>query len=997
MVVLLSIILGLLYRKHQLNEEIMRKNEELEKNISQLKSELLNKEEKRSEEGSNKEYRRNKQRKFEQRQYRSESNDGFFQKGKKDAGLENNLLRRCNTYEDEDSSCEFQGVYRNNRSEIKLKMHNRLNNQKIVFSNELELNADQNDSSYVVYRGDVQLDKSISESDLVQQSPNYIENQFKGHTKIDQNRNQQESFNEILRKQLSGQKVKAHVSMMQVDMNKVCSNPYQVREQRVHSGHPPTTPEQILKEKISSRGQFNSRARPHSEQRFQHECLIGAVKLTPPNLQNCQQLLNYRQGINSRETSSSRANSLNKKALEQIGVLQLSQKRSFDNTSTDFLQPTSSGLSKVGLMPVINEEILQESPKYKLKNLGQNQQFARKIKPFQEDYDLEKSSIQQSPLRTIASNQTALDEIKMTSIFNNERVMLEKQKSLIYFETGRYKNSFDEISFLGRGGFGICHKVQHKLDSNFYAIKKVRMHLGINQDIKEHKVYREILALPQLNHKNVVRYFGSWVERVDEEESLKIQRHVERLRENLSKNRFLEKKRRNSDYDLLSDSNKDCETSKDESAFFTEQEDSKGLCFDHLSESDADLALTLCDDEALLEFAKSGETFISIDLMIQMEYCSGLSLSSYISDPDRLIDRKQNYHYFKQLVSAVRHIHQNGFIHRDLKPANIFIEGEQLKIGDFGLARKFQKQSGLYDQSRVFSPKSKAEKNRKGLKRNQSMVSMMTTNIGTSTYLSPEQVDNASYNEKVDIYALGLILCELYCKVSTSHERLVILSALKVRTILPEELEWGFPLEAQIIKLLVQKDPSIRPSADDLLNHPFTLRYEKLIEERAYHNLRHREESPFRLNVSKGFEQEVQNLEIISEEKLSQHSIPNSGFDQPGSPIPKLAFLNQRSQSFIAAPNTLLESDGGYQAQHISRDQTFKYLIQREKNQSTPNFFPYFIQQEVEEQRQGPFSLRPRQTAIINCEEMEEKIRGILSESERDQSAYSSTTTPPKA
>lgn len=43
------------------------------------------------------------------------------------------------------------------------------------------------------------------------------------------------------------------------------------------------------------------------------------------------------------------------------------------------------------------------------------------------------------------------------------------------------------------------------------------------------------------------------------------------------------------------------------------------------SESEADL-MTLCDDEALNELAKTDGKFISIDLMIQMEYCSGQSL-----------------------------------------------------------------------------------------------------------------------------------------------------------------------------------------------------------------------------------------------------------------------------------------------------------------------------------------------------------------------------------
>lgn len=72
----------------------------------------------------------------------------------------------------------------------------------------------------------------------------------------------------------------------------------------------------------------------------------------------------------------------------------------------------------------------------------------------------------------------------------------EAPKCALYLENGRYKNSFEEISFLGKGGFGICHKVRHKLDSNFYAVKKVRIHLGFDQDIKDHKVYREIMALP---------------------------------------------------------------------------------------------------------------------------------------------------------------------------------------------------------------------------------------------------------------------------------------------------------------------------------------------------------------------------------------------------------------------------------------------------------------------------------------------------------------------
>jgi len=57
-----------------------------------------------------------------------------------------------------------------------------------------------------------------------------------------------------------------------------------------------------------------------------------------------------------------------------------------------------------------------------------------------------------------------LIKLNTRSIFS-ERLSQEEDKeqenypSLVYLENGRYKKSFEEIAFLGKGGFGVCHKV----------------------------------------------------------------------------------------------------------------------------------------------------------------------------------------------------------------------------------------------------------------------------------------------------------------------------------------------------------------------------------------------------------------------------------------------------------------------------------------------------------------------------------------------------------
>ena len=75
------------------------------------------------------------------------------------------------------------------------------------------------------------------------------------------------------------------------------------------------------------------------------------------------------------------------------------------------------------------------------------------------------------------------------------------------------------------------------------------------------------------------------------------------------------------------------------------------------------------------------------------------------------------------MLSAVKHIHMNHFIHRDLKPANIFIDKEGVKIGDFGLARKFKKQMShfnLMDQTGM-SPSNISPMLLKGLSKKKSV------------------------------------------------------------------------------------------------------------------------------------------------------------------------------------------------------------------------------------------------------------------------------------
>ena len=116
-------------------------------------------------------------------------------------------------------------------------------------------------------------------------------------------------------------------------------------------------------------------------------------------------------------------------------------------------------------------------------------------------------------------------------------------------------------------------------------------------------------------------------------------------------------------------------------------------------------------------------------LYIALELCEGGTLEDklYKSSASRPAEPLQ---ILKQMCTGVAFIHNKGLIHRDLKPDNIFIQEDTIKIADFGLVTNKGKHS--------------------------------TNRVGTELYMAPEvTAEKGDYDNKVDIYSLGLIFLEL--------------------------------------------------------------------------------------------------------------------------------------------------------------------------------------------------------------------------------------------
>ena len=183
------------------------------------------------------------------------------------------------------------------------------------------------------------------------------------------------------------------------------------------------------------------------------------------------------------------------------------------------------------------------------------------------------------------------------------------------------------------------------------------------------------------------------------------------------------------------------------------------------------------------------------------EYYNGGSLYDYLNylkENNKSFSEEEVQYIIKQLVEAIKYLHNKGIVHRVIKPDNIFINYDseeelskknilkaKIKLGDFYVSEHLEKGK------------------------------LLDIIVGTQGYMSPEIMENKKYNEKVDIWGLGATFCELLsCKTNFDPQNMKTFRQVPCFQNLSKEAN-------SFIECTLQYEPEKRISAEELSKHEF--------------------------------------------------------------------------------------------------------------------------------------------------------------------------------
>jgi serine/threonine protein kinase/class 3 adenylate cyclase len=260
---------------------------------------------------------------------------------------------------------------------------------------------------------------------------------------------------------------------------------------------------------------------------------------------------------------------------------------------------------------------------------------------------------------------------------------------------------------------------------------------------------------------------------------------------------------------------------------------------------------------------------------ISMEFVEGESLRRVLNRFNALSTRT-GIKIADQICEGLHEAHAQGIVHRDLKPENLMIDASgNVKLMDFGLAHLVAEGS--------------------------------TAAVGTPSYMAPEQAQGAPIDQRCDIYALGLVLFEMFTGTSAFTGETPMVVALKHIQDAPQnprDIEHTIPEHiAKAILRCLEKDPEKRfQSVEEL---------QAAICDEA-HSIdkvsRMRKDTPWAARTAAGLATVVAGLVTVGFILLGRGSAPKPAADSPPSAAEFSAFHMAESINTEGAWNTFLKN-----------------------------------------------------------------------------------------
>jgi hypothetical protein len=229
------------------------------------------------------------------------------------------------------------------------------------------------------------------------------------------------------------------------------------------------------------------------------------------------------------------------------------------------------------------------------------------------------------------------------------------------------------------------------------------------------------------------------------------------------------------------------------------------ICDIHSLINEVNILRTLCIPENLNLITFRGCYFHGEEFWIATDFVEGLSLSSIIEDERKKgnsstpFNETQIAYIISQLLRGLTLLHNKYVVHRDFNSDSILLTSNgDVKIVDFTHATQLTRKRPRCNSL-----------------------------LGQPHWVAPEMIRGVKYDCKVDVWALGLVLILLFdgklpyegfapLKIISMIERSGVPSAIQRVGVSPESVDFA--------RLCLNPDPTLRPTAPTLLNHPFLRR-----------------------------------------------------------------------------------------------------------------------------------------------------------------------------